>query len=389
MGRLFWKLFLAIFLTQVLTVWGVGVLIWIERSDKQSAALLPPPPGQPDRRPPGPTPEGPIADRPFSGPPGDGAAPRPGFSPGHGPGPRGVPWPPLVVGLVASLISAALLARHLSRPIVGLRKAFGAVAGGDFSTANPVGKPGRWRDELSDLAGDFDRTSAQLKMLIDNQRRLLHDVSHEIRSPLARMQLAIDLVRQQPERIPESMQRLERESARINRLVEELLTLSRLQAGGFGSLAERIELSELLHELVEDARFEFEARDCNLVLACAEHAQVEGRGELLLRAIDNVIRNALRYSPASGTVSISLRRVGPLACIRVEDEGPGVAESALDAIFDPFVRLNDSRSNDGYGLGLTITRQAIEAHGGSVRARNREQGGLCVEMRLPLRDPGG
>lgn len=378
MGRLFWKLFLAIFLAQLLTSWGMGILFWFERATHNSPATE-------FRVPPGMRPEPPSGMAPPQ-PAGQLAAPE--TPPGSGqfrPGPRpgGLPWAPLGIGMIASLIFATLLARHFSRPILGLRKAFSDVATGNFAT-RLGSKPSRWADELSDLGSDFDRTAAQLKMLIDNQRRLLHDVSHEVRSPLARMQLAIDLARQQPERAQESMQRLERESGRINQLVEELLTLSRLEAGACGSLDESVDLPELLRELVEDARFEAEGKHCKVSLGSEEHALVKGRGELLQRAIENVVRNAIRYSPEHSPIIIDLHCSGERVCIRVEDSGPGVAESALEAIFDPFVRLQDSRSNDGYGLGLAITRQTLEAHGGSVRACNREHGGLRVEMYLPL-----
>lgn len=374
MGRLFWKLFLAIFLAQVLTSWGMGLLLWIEspQHPQPAAGFRPPAPhaAPPEMAVPPPA-------KPFYGSAQEPQAFR------RGPRPNGLPWQPLSIGLIASLIFAALLARHLSRPIIGLRKAFNEVAEGQFKPAQAKHAP-RWPDELSDLTLDFARTSAQLKMLIDNQRRLLHDVSHEVRSPLARMQLAIDLARQQPERTQESMQRLERESGRINQLVEELLTLSRLEARACGELSENVDLAELLHEIVEDARFEAEAKPCRISLGNAERIRVKGRSELLLRAIENVVRNAIRYSPANSPILIDLHCSGTHACISVEDCGPGVAESALEAIFDPFVRLQDSRSNDGYGLGLAITRQTLEAHGGSVRASNREHGGLRVEMSLPL-----
>lgn len=365
MSRLFWKLFLAIFLAQVLTAWGVGVLFWLERPARQQN-WGPPPPEAIGRE---------------TVPP-DFAPPRPP-GPGPRPGPHGIPWQPMAIGLVASLLFAALLARHLARPILGLRKAFEHVAQGQFDAPLEI-RNRRWPDELSDLAIDFNRTASQIKTLIHTQRRLLHDVSHEVRSPLARIQLAIDLARQQPEKTSESMARLERESARINHLVEELLTLSRLEAGACGAFDEKIDLPGLLRELVEDARFEASAKSCQVELISEPEALVLGREDLLLRAIENVLRNAIRHTPPGSVLVTSLHCFGKDLCIAVEDSGPGVAESALEAIFDPFVRLQDQRSHDGYGLGLAITRQIIEAHGGSVRAMNREHGGLRVEMHLPL-----
>ncbi|MEN3109630.1 HAMP domain-containing sensor histidine kinase [Uliginosibacterium paludis] len=396
MGRLFWKLFLAIFLTQLVTAWGVGVLFWISRpvsnptfEDREGPRpFFPAPPPrdfQSDRPPPGEFrgPQPPFASAP--GPRPDGSRPnndefRPNFFPG--PRHRSFPWQPVTVGFIVSLLFAAGLARHLSRPIVGLRKAFGELASGRFEHQASRGRR-VWPDELSDLAIDFDRTAGQVKMLIQNQRRLLHDVSHEVRSPLARMQLAIDLARQQPDKTGETMARLERESARINRLVEELLTLSRLEAGACGALNEEIDLPGMLAEIVEDARFEASARDCKVALQSIDHMSIQGHPALLQRAIENVIRNAIRHTPEHSTVSVSLASDTQYIRLTVEDCGPGVPEDALERIFEPFVRLHQPASHEGYGLGLAITRQTLETHGGQVSATNRPQGGLCMTLTLP------
>lgn len=304
--------------------------------------------------------------------------PPPGFF-----GPRGVPWIPFGVGFVSSLLFAALLARHFSRPIMALRKAFGAVAKGDFDI-HPAAEIGSRHDELAELGHDFEHTAAQIKSLMGNQQRLLHDVSHEVRSPLARMQLAIDLARQQPEKTTASMERIERESVRINHLVGELLTLSRLEVGAHGALDEILDVTALVTEVVEDARFEAAAvhRDVHLE-SCAE-VYVKGHAELLQRAVENVVRNAVRHTCENSTVQVSLHAEGRNLRICVDDDGPGVPEQALDAIFEPFVRFSEDRGNDGYGLGLAITRNTIEAHGGHVRAINRPHGGLRLEMTLPI-----
>ncbi|MDQ7989283.1 MAG: HAMP domain-containing sensor histidine kinase [Candidatus Dactylopiibacterium sp.] len=376
MGRLFWKLFLAIFLAQLFTAWGVGVLFWMTRGEvvhhaPPRAATSEPRP-EAGRWPPAPHASPADATRPF---------PPRQDEPRLPPGPR-FPWPPVAVGFFASLLVAGLLARHLSRPIVGLRRAFEDVAAGNFA---PAKAPRRriWPDEISDLTLDFQRTAEQIRMLIGNQRRLLHDVSHEVRSPLARMQLAIDLAHQQPARASESMARVERESARINHLVEELLTLSRLEAGGWERLEEPLELGELLQELAEDARFEAAARQSRVTLHADDAAPVRGNAMLLQRAIENVVRNAIRHGAAGGHVRLSLRRIGPAWRIRVEDDGPGVPDARLDEIFDPFVRVDASPDAEGYGLGLAITRQTLEAHGGHVQASNRAEGGLCVDLWVP------
>lgn len=369
MGPLFRKLFITIFLAQLVTAWGVGVLFWLTRAEHDhrphSEAMAPPPP---------------PSEAPATGP---ADMPHP-VTPGPLPGPHGIPWPPILVGLLASLLFAALLARHLSRPIVGLRRAFEDVGAGRFEPEPRKHAP-LWPDELSDLGGDFERTAGKVRMLIQNQRKLLHDVSHEVRSPLARMQLAIDLARQQPDRATETMARLERECGRINHLVEELLTLSRLEAGGWGKLADEVDLAELLHEMVADANFEASARPCTVTLKQQDEADftVRGHAGLLQRAIENVIRNAIRHTAPASNISVTLFRAGTQICVSVEDCGPGVPEAELERMFVPFVRLQERASNEGYGLGLAITRQTLEAHCGTVSAGNRAEGGLRVELMLP------
>lgn len=361
MGRLFWKLFLAILLAQVVSINVAGGLMWLWEPSHHSPA----PRFQPEEMPPRGVP-------PFQ--------PDERMPP---PGPRGFPYLPVIVSSLASLVFAALLARHLSRPIMALRKAFAAVAQGNFDV-HPSAEIGRRSDELAELGQEFELTARQLKQLMSSQRRLLHDVSHEVRSPLARMQLAIDLARQQPDKIESSMARIERESARINQLVEELLTLSRLEARACGKLDEEVEMLALVEDIVADARFEAEAHNRKVEFSSCGEMRLKGRPDLLQRAVENVIRNALHHTFEGTTVHIRLQQENLDACISVEDDGPGLPETALGAIFEPFVRFREGSRNDGYGLGLAITRQTIEAHGGSVQAMNRENGGLRIEMHLPI-----
>lgn len=356
MRRLFWKFFAVILLAQLVTVTAIGALVW---------ALEPPRPMlSPDQR--------------FHPEPRDFPPPSE-FGPPHS---HPFPLLPFAVGLLASLAFALLLARHLSQPILGLRAAFAAVARGDFSVRLADGMAGR-TDELADLGRDFDQTAQQLKRLMDAQRRLLHDVSHEVRSPLARIQLAMDIARQQPEKMPASLQRIERETARINHLMEELLTLSRLEVGAVGAMDEPVDLLELLNAIVADARFEAEAKSCTVVLTAQADAVVTGSAELLHRAIENVVRNAVRYTFGGTAVYVLLARAGDTCMVEVADDGPGLPEAALEAVFEPFVRFRDSGGEAGYGLGLAITRQVILAHGGSLKASNRASGGLSISLRLP------
>ena len=361
MGRLFWKIFLAIFLAQVATVAVVETLFWLHHPGRGVATEPPPgpPPGgwQPPPREPGPPPpREPPAGRLL------------------------LTILPLAIGLAVSLAFAALLARYLSKPILGLRAAFDEVGRGNFGT-RVAASMGSRRDELADLGRDFDRTARQLKGLIDSQRRLLHDVSHELRSPLARIQLAIDLIRQQPEHGVSFLERIERESGRIDQLVEELLTLARLEARTYGELKDEVEVAELVAEIVDDARFEAEAKGGRVEFAAAAPALVRGRAELLQRAIENVVRNAVKHTFPGTAVAVSVVLDGRQVGIQVADDGPGVPESALEAMFEPFVRYGEERG--GYGLGLAIARQVVEAHGGSIRAENGEAGGLRVGITLP------
>ena len=248
---------------------------------------------------------------------------------------------------------------------------------------------GRRRDELADLGRDFDRTAARLKLLMDGQRRLLHDVSHELRSPLARLQAAVGLARQQPGNVEASMDRIERESVRMDKLVDELLSLSRVEAGMGAERHESVDIAELLIQVVQDVSFEqgatsvpiaFDSRIDDLAVS-----RVKGNAEMLHRVFENVVRNAARHTPPGTPISI----VGGYDPVRrevrvlISDEGPGVPVANLESIFEPFFRGATGREASGHGLGLAIARRIIEAHGGSIGASISTAGGLAVEIRLP------
>ncbi len=343
----------------------------------------------------GPPPEPPglsidAADRPPEPPgrsmQGAGPPPEPPGRPMHGAGPP----PPnanffqiaTLVTAAASLLVAFALAWYFSRPIRALRGAFEAAAGGDLAPRFGTAKR-RGGDELSELGRDFDRMSAQLRMLMEGQRRLLHDVSHELRSPLARLQAAIGLAHQQPDKLAASLDRIERESVRMDKLVGELLTLSRLEAAA-PAMDDNVPIQELIEEIVVDASFEAEQMGRHIVLTGSTEACVRGAPDLLWRAIENVVRNALKHSKDGGTVEVHVVRVNGSVQVRVDDRGPGVAGADLAAIFKPFFRAEASRGNvDGHGLGLAIAERVIDAHGGSISAANRDGGGLSVTISLP------
>ena len=326
------------------------------------------------------------------------APPRGEFGRGMPPGPRmDSPYRtfiPLGAAIAASLLFAFLLAWYFARPIRDLRQAFEAASHGDLAPRfHASGKRG---DELTDLGRDFDRMTGRLRHLMDSQTRLLHDVSHELRSPLARLQAAIGLAHQQPEKMDASLERIERESERMDKLIGELLTLSRLEAGAASPLSEDVGIADLLHDIMEDARYEAKARQQDIAMAgdaAIADAAVTGRPELLARAVENVVRNALKHSPDGGTVEVDLSRLhdGKQEWVRIAvlDRGPGVATADLARIFEPFFRASHTQhSTDGHGLGLAIAQHVIGAHGGRIGASLRSGGGLCVEMLLPVKTPG-
>ncbi|PHV14636.1 two-component sensor histidine kinase [Janthinobacterium sp. BJB1] len=330
--------------------------------------------------------------------PGEAGAPPPRGQFGRGQPPRmDTPYRtfiPLTAAIAASLLFSFLLAWYFARPIRDLRQAFEAASHGDLAPRfHASGKRG---DELTDLGRDFDRMTGRLRNLMESQTRLLHDVSHELRSPLARLQAAIGLAHQQPEKMDASLERIERESERMDKLIGELLTLSRLEAGAGSPLSEDVGIADLLHDIMEDARYEAKARQVAIAVtgdAAIADAAVTGRPELLARAVENVVRNAVKHSPDGGTVEVALSRLHDgkqeRARIAVLDRGPGVAMADLVRIFEPFFRASHTQhSTDGHGLGLAIARHVIGAHGGSIAASRREGGGLCVTMLLPVKTPG-
>ncbi len=295
------------------------------------------------------------------------------------------PWALIATGALAALAASALLSWYLARPIRNLRWAFRAAAEGRLDTrVRPLMK-GR-RDEIADLGGDFDAMAQQLQKLVAAQRRLLHDVSHELRSPLARLQAAIGLVRQDPQRLEASLERIEREVGRLDALVGEVLTLARLEGGTAAGGDERVDFADLVANVAADARFEAEAAGRKVELDSEDGVLVRGRAELLHRAVENVIRNAVKYTAPGTPVRVKLSTVAdpPRALLTVRDHGPGVAPDEIERIFEPFYRSAGESSAQGFGLGLAIAHGAVLAHGGAIRASNAEGGGLRLEIQLPL-----
>jgi len=291
----------------------------------------------------------------------------------------------IIAALTTLLISAGvcvLLARHLSDPIRHLRAATRSIAAGDLG-ARVSALMGRRRDELALLAVDFDVMAERLRSLLESQQQLLRDVSHELRSPLARLQIALGLARRPQANLEQEFDRIEQETQRLDELIGEILSLSRLDDPARELAAEAVNLEDLLETLADNARVEAEPHWVRVELDVTPGLGVEGDRELLFRALENIVRNAVRFSPKGGTVRLQARAAGDEVLVEIADQGPGVPSNLLERIFEPFFRVGKARDRDsgGYGIGLAITARVIKLHGGQVRAYN--SGGLHVEVRLP------
>ena len=345
MGRLFWKFFLSIWLTSILTGLTIGLGWWLlQRFAPAIGHEL-----STDRHPP--------------------------------------MLLPILAGALISLIFGAVLARHITNPIRLLSRAFHDAAEGHLETRiSPA--MGHRRDEVAALGKDFDRMASQLQLLIGAQQRLLHDVSHELRSPLARLQAAIGLARQNPQRKEAMLERIERETERLDTLVGELLTLARLESGAALS-REKVDLIELLAAIADDAQFEAQANDRDVCFKAEGHFIAEVGAELIYRAFENVIRNAVKFTTPGSTVEIGaeIGADGKTLAVRVADRGPEVPPEEIERIFGAFYRGSGAPQTPGFGLGLAIARRAIESHGGTITAASREGGGLEFRIRLPAQCP--
>jgi len=297
----------------------------------------------------------------------------------------------LLVVLVIGGIFCLWLARYITTPLLKLRTTTNELAEGNLG-ARITTKLAKRRDEVGQLGRDFNSMAQRLESMVKAQQRLLGDISHELRSPLARLGVALGLARQRSG--PEAngaLDRIERESDNLNEMISQLLTLTRLESGTDGRKRSEIDLAELVREVADDA--DFEARSVNraVQVVSSDKCSINGVEELLRSAVENVVRNAVRYTPEGTAVEVALRKQNgngnDFAVISVRDRGNGVPEEALEKIFRPFYRTEDARdrqSGGGTGLGLAITERAVRMHGGSVQATNAADGGLSIEMRLDL-----
>ena len=279
------------------------------------------------------------------------------------------------------------LAHYLTGPIVRLRAATHQLANGNLGAR---AAETRRADEIAELVHDFNRMAERLEALLNSQKQLISDISHELRSPLARLNVALGLARQRSnEDSAKVLDRIELEADRLNEMIGKLLTLARLESGE--PPAERLEvhIPDLLQEVVGDADFEARSRNCGVKLLQADDCTTLGNPGLLRSAFENVVRNAVRYTAPGSEVEIRLscrtQNGGSQAVISVRDHGPGVPDQEVGNLFRPFYRLDAARERQtgGVGLGLAIAERAVRLHQGTITAHNAQGGGLEVEIRLP------
>jgi two-component system, OmpR family, sensor histidine kinase CpxA len=285
-----------------------------------------------------------------------------------------------------------LLAQHIARPIDRLRSAARRIADEQLQTRVDGSVLDR-KDELADLGRDFDRMAERIEGLVTSQRRLIGDVSHALRSPLARLNVALGLARQRSgESTSIHLDRIQLEADRLNSLIGQLLKMARVESGVDIEAPTEFDLANVIEEVSADAGYEAEHRDCTVQFTPTGACLVLGAREMLRGAVENVVRNAVRHTGERSTVEISMdhqEAAGQhLAVIRVRDHGPGVPEAALEDLFIPFHRVANGASShkDGTGLGLAITKRTFEVHRGHVSAANAADGGLVVTLQIPIQD---
>lgn len=322
--------------------------------------------------------------------------------------PSGMDRPHVIGSLLRLLFAVAVsalicfwLARYLTAPVIRLRAAAHRLAAGDLtaragSPSHGPSRPLRRRsDEIADLVVDFDHMADRVESVISSQKRLIRDISHELRSPLARMSFALALARRQTKAEDgQPLERIHREAERLNTMIERMLNLSRLETDDGLTQEDSLEtvnLGAVLKDVVEDADFEAQSRDCHVVIAGNQEGRCEVRGnpELLRSAIENVVRNAVHYTVSHSEVKVTLACGASSVALTVNDQGPGVPEADLPKLFRPFYRVDSARDRQsgGIGLGLAIAEQAVHRHGGTITAANSSSGGLQVTITFPRVTP--
>ena len=291
----------------------------------------------------------------------------------------------IAVSILIAGIGCYLLALYLSSPLKKLQSTVQAFAEGNLD-ARVSPELGNRRDEVADLAREFDVMAERIAALISSQKRLLADISHELRSPLARLSVALELARKNSNgKAIAALDRIEQEAERLNQLVGQLLALTRLESGAERVPPDIVPLEDLVQQVVDDANYEAKPLRKEVHVNNLEHCRVRGSAELLRSAVENVVRNAVRYTAEGTAVEVSLQWKLDKAVFIVSDHGPGVPENELEHIFEPFYRVSEARerTSGGAGLGLSIAERTVKLHGGSILAENSKTG-LIVTMYIPL-----
>ena len=295
----------------------------------------------------------------------------------------------IMIGI--SGIICYLLALYLTRPILRLRDATHKLSSGHLE-ARAAGGMEKRSDEIGGLVRDFNHMAERIEALVTSQQTLLRDISHELRSPLARLNVALGLARQRSSQAEQPMlDRIEREAERMNHMIGQLINLARMETEAAPPQASRVQLDEIVRQVADDATFEAQQRDCRVTLDGAKTCSTEGNPDLLRSAVENVVRNAVRYSSPGSTIDMSLKTDDGWATVEVSDHGPGIPESDIEKVFRPFYRVATARDREsgGTGLGLAIAERAVRLHGGTVKAENQKEGGLRVTLRIPAKCTNG
>jgi len=276
------------------------------------------------------------------------------------------------------------LARYISAPIYGLQQSARILARGDLN-AKVEERFSQRPDEIGTLARDFNHMAAELKAQIEAKEVLLRDISHELRSPLGRIQVALGLAALDRENVDVQHQRIERDIERMNRLIEEIIRLARLTSAPQSFPLEDVDFGLLLDEVTDDARPEAAVHGRRVVMSRPSNLVLQGNPELLRQAVENVLRNAIRYAPENSDVTVAVAQENDSIVVIIGDQGPGVPEAELQRIFDPFYRVSRARDRKGggTGLGLAITARVVSLHEGQLSAKNGAEGGLVVTISLP------
>jgi two-component system, OmpR family, sensor histidine kinase CpxA len=303
--------------------------------------------------------------------------------------------PTLPVAIVVGGFTTFVLVILFTRPIVRLRKAARELAEGNLKARvpEPAVKPRPSGDELHALLHDFNHMADRLESLVGAQQLLLRDVSHELRSPLARLSVALELAREDASaQMAKHLDRMERESEKLNQLIGQLLTLSSMEAIENIDRFEPVSLNQVVEQMIPDARYEAGQRQCRVELRADNECVIQGNRNLLYRAIENVLRNAVKYTSAGSKVEIHVASErdeagNRVSVVEVSDRGPGIPEAEIEAIFRPFYRIDRARSQEtgGFGVGLAIAERAVKLHRGKVSGRNRSGGGAVIRMQFPCK----